>query len=55
MGSMGHVSHSGASGVGNINVLFFMLVWARCGIDKRHARTSYAEHVLCIRWDLQVT
>jgi hypothetical protein len=37
--------HSGASGVRNINALFFMLGWEWYGFDKKHTGTRYAEHV----------
>jgi hypothetical protein len=37
--------HSGASRLGNIDSLFFMLRWARCGFHKNHAGTRYAELV----------
>jgi hypothetical protein len=53
-GSVGHIVYSGASGVRNINALFFMLRWDQYGFDK-----SAFGHVtlnLCfrIRWDLWV-
>jgi hypothetical protein len=61
---MGHVVHSGASGVRNVDVLFFMLGWDRYGFQQKHGRTLYADLVflhpvgsvsVCIRSDLRVT
>jgi hypothetical protein len=52
VGFVGHVVHSSASGEQNVDTLFFMLGWDRYGFNKKHARTHYAEHVFCIRWDL---
>jgi hypothetical protein len=37
--------HSGAFRVQNIDALFFMLRWARCGFHKKHTGTRYAELV----------
>jgi hypothetical protein len=38
----GHVVHSSAQ---NVDALFFMLRWARWGLNKKHVRTCYAELV----------
>jgi hypothetical protein len=37
--------HSSASGVQNVNALFFMLWWDRCGFDKNPIGTHYVELV----------
>jgi hypothetical protein len=37
--------HSGASKVQNIDGLFFILGWARCGFHKKHGGTRCAELV----------
>jgi hypothetical protein len=43
VGSAGHVVHSGAYGVRNIDALFFFIGWARCGLSKKLTGTRYAE------------
>jgi hypothetical protein len=42
---MGHVVHSGASGVQNVDALFFIPGWARRGSHKKCAGTRYAQLV----------
>jgi hypothetical protein len=42
---MGHIVHSDASGVQNIDPLFFLLGWAQCGLKKKHAGRSYIKLV----------
>jgi hypothetical protein len=43
VGSSGHVVHSSASGVQNIEALFFMVGWDRYGFDKKRVETRYTK------------
>jgi hypothetical protein len=42
---MGHILHSGSSGLHNVEVLFVMLGWDQFGFYKKRDRTSHAELV----------
>jgi hypothetical protein len=55
VGSVGNIVHSSPSVPQIVDILFFMLEWARCGIYTMHPGTHYTEVVLYIRWDLRVT
>jgi hypothetical protein len=45
VGSAGYVVHFDAFGSRSIDVIFFMLRWARCGLHKKHPRTNYTKPV----------
>jgi hypothetical protein len=49
VGYFGHVQDSGVSGARHIDALFFMLMWDRYRIHKKHVETRDAEPMLCIR------
>jgi hypothetical protein len=42
---LGHVVHSGAAGVQNLDALYFMLSLAQCGFHKKRTGTCYAKLV----------
>jgi hypothetical protein len=43
--SAGHIVHFGASGVQNVNVLYFLLGWDRYGFHEKRVRTGYTKLV----------
>jgi hypothetical protein len=45
LGSAGHVVHSGASGLQNVDALFFMLEWDQYRFHKKCAETPNAKLV----------
>jgi hypothetical protein len=51
VGSTGHVVHSGASRVQNIDTLFFMLEWAGAASVKSASGHVAPNLCFCIRWD----
>jgi hypothetical protein len=52
--SVGHVVRSGASGVRNVDTLFFMLGWAQWGSTKCVLGQVTPNLCFSTRWDLQV-
>jgi hypothetical protein len=50
LGSMGHVDHFGASGMRNVDALFFILGWDRYRFHKKHVGIHYAELVFLHLW-----
>jgi hypothetical protein len=44
---MDHMVHSGGSGSQNVDALFFMFRWSRCGFHKNRAGTRYAK-LMCL-------
>jgi hypothetical protein len=48
VGSAAHVVHSGASGVGNVDTLFFLLRWDQYGFDKMRGETHHPKLVVLL-------
>jgi hypothetical protein len=46
VGSAGHIIHSSAYGVPNVNALFFLLRWDRYELHKKRAETRYVKLVI---------
>jgi hypothetical protein len=51
LGYAGHIVHSGASGVQNIETLIFMLMWDRYIFQKNCTGTLQTEHRFLHLWD----
>jgi hypothetical protein len=45
VGSAGHVVHSSAFGMGNIDAILFILGWVRYSFHKKHVGSRYSELV----------
>jgi hypothetical protein len=55
MRSGAHIVCSGASGMQNINAIFFTLGWAQCWSHKKHTRHVTPNLCFCVLCDLEVT
>jgi hypothetical protein len=55
VGSAGHVVHSGAYELQNVDALFLMMRWDRCGFHKKRTGTHFAELVFFHPAGLRVT
>jgi hypothetical protein len=55
VGSVGHVVHSGASGVRNSDALLFMLGWDRHRFDKNAPGRVMPYFCFSIWWGMRVT